>query len=228
MIIGNGLIANTFQEYKDDKNVLIFASGVSNSREDRKNEFIREYELIKQVIEAHPQKKFIYFSTVSVFDNSLVASSYIKHKLKIESYIKNNCKYFSVFRLPIIISRSKNPNTLINFFTNNILSGVKFKVYRNACRYFLSINDVLAICSYMINNYQDNFIKNIVIDNRISVQELVVILERILNKKALYELVDKGDCYFIENSVNKTLLNDIGIKQKDYIYSWLNHYYKSV
>ena len=33
MVIGNGLIAGQFNKYRDNDNVIIFASGVSNSKE---------------------------------------------------------------------------------------------------------------------------------------------------------------------------------------------------
>ena len=41
MVIGNGLIANQFKSYNNDENILIFASGVSNSSEVNDIEFIR-------------------------------------------------------------------------------------------------------------------------------------------------------------------------------------------
>ena len=33
MVIGNGMIANRFMNYKDEKDKIIFASGVSNSKD---------------------------------------------------------------------------------------------------------------------------------------------------------------------------------------------------
>ena len=33
MVIGNGMIANRFMSYKNDEDIIIFASGVSNSKD---------------------------------------------------------------------------------------------------------------------------------------------------------------------------------------------------
>jgi hypothetical protein len=33
MVIGNGMIANRFMSYKSDRDKIIFASGVSNSKD---------------------------------------------------------------------------------------------------------------------------------------------------------------------------------------------------
>jgi hypothetical protein len=49
MIIGSGFIANSFRKfYFDRKNILIFASGVSNSKEKKKKNFEREVNLLKK------------------------------------------------------------------------------------------------------------------------------------------------------------------------------------
>ena len=39
MVIGNGMIANAFKQYENDDEVIIFASGVSNSKENNDSEF---------------------------------------------------------------------------------------------------------------------------------------------------------------------------------------------
>ena len=45
MVIGNGLVASAFSKYKNDDDVIIFASGVSNSSTNKKEEFEREINL---------------------------------------------------------------------------------------------------------------------------------------------------------------------------------------
>lgn len=48
MIVGNGLVASAFLPYfAEDPEIMIFASGVSNSRETRKEEFVREEKLLR-------------------------------------------------------------------------------------------------------------------------------------------------------------------------------------
>jgi hypothetical protein len=58
MIIGNGLIAKSFKKEKNYfKNVIIFASGVSNSKNTNLKEFKREEKLVKKLLK---KKKKIY------------------------------------------------------------------------------------------------------------------------------------------------------------------------
>ena len=100
MIIGNGLIANGFDKYRYNDDVLIFASGVSNSMENNENEFNKEYELLKDSIDI--PSKLIYFSTCSIVDDSN-KSPYILHKIKMEKLIRENSNNYLIFRLPIVV-----------------------------------------------------------------------------------------------------------------------------
>lgn len=51
MIIGNGLLAKTFnKEKKFFKNTIIFASGLANSKNTNKKEFKREKKLLKKFL----------------------------------------------------------------------------------------------------------------------------------------------------------------------------------
>ena len=60
MIIGNGLIAKSFENYNLD--CIIFASGVSSSKEKSRDNFLREVNLLKETISNNPDKKIVYFS----------------------------------------------------------------------------------------------------------------------------------------------------------------------
>ena len=61
MILGNGLIAKVYKGFNFHKNILIFASGVSNSKEFRKKEFARERDLL---IENLDKKKKLFTSVL--------------------------------------------------------------------------------------------------------------------------------------------------------------------
>ena len=57
MVIGNGMIANRFMNrYRDDSNVIIFASGVSNSSEKFEDQYIREKVLIEKYLNEYSDK----------------------------------------------------------------------------------------------------------------------------------------------------------------------------
>ncbi len=57
MVIGNGLIGCIFSSFTKNDEIIIFASGVSNSKESNKNEFDREEKLLKTTISENPEKK---------------------------------------------------------------------------------------------------------------------------------------------------------------------------
>ena len=81
MVIGNGMIAKRFSSYGDDKDILVFASGVSNSSSTGDVEYTREEALLSKAIQDNPHKTILYFSTCSIYDPSLQESMYVKHKL---------------------------------------------------------------------------------------------------------------------------------------------------
>ena len=84
MIIGNGLVAKKFKHYK--RNVIIFASGVSNSLETNDIQFYKEKQLLEDTLKKHPDKLLIYFSSRNV---DLLNSPYYQHKLNMENLIKS-------------------------------------------------------------------------------------------------------------------------------------------
>ena len=102
MIVGKGLIASLFAE-DDRKDIIFFASGVSNSLEDRPEEFSREEKLIKKTIEENQDKTFVYFSTCSVYDSSKTVSDYVLYKLKMEQLVKNSCDKYLILRVSIAV-----------------------------------------------------------------------------------------------------------------------------
>lgn len=106
MIIGDGDIGSVL---KDREDFLFFASGVSNSQEDRISEFQREKELLDQYLDQQ-DKRLVYFSSLSIFYKD---SPYTRHKKRMESYVKMFPKH-SIIRIGNI-SWGKNPNTLINY-----------------------------------------------------------------------------------------------------------------
>jgi len=122
MVIGNGLLANAFKKYINNDNIIIFASGVSNSKEINETEFKRELELLKKILTISKGKKIIYFSTCSISYISLTDSKYINHKNNIEDFIKLNFDYYLILRLPNIVSNNKNLNTSFNFFKNKLIN----------------------------------------------------------------------------------------------------------
>ena len=211
MIVGNGLLAKAFEKYKNDDRILIFASGVSNSLEENKNLFLREENLLIENLKNNPSKKFIYFSTCSVYDGSLKESHYVKHKLKMESIIEAHHSNFLILRLSNIVGGIGNRNTLINFFITSILDESPIQIWRGAIRNLLDINDVLIIFELIKDRFHNEII-NVANTESYSVLNILTSVENHLSKKAITTYVDKGSSYTInlskiEKVVNKVIPN---------------------
>ena len=218
MIIGNGLLANTFKDYVDNDNIIIFASGVSNSKELNDTEFKREFELLKNTLIIGKTKKLIYFSTCSVSDISLSDSKYVKHKNNIEEFIKDNFEHYLIFRLPNIVSNNKNLNTSFNFFKNKLINNELIICDKYATRYFIDIDDLEQTLPTFIDGTEFiNQTINICFNNKETVNNFIIKMGNIINLTPKIKLIDKGVDYTIDNSIFINKLKEINyIIQEDY------------
>jgi nucleoside-diphosphate-sugar epimerase len=192
MVIGNGMLATAFKDYNTDENIVIFASGVSNSKANTNSEFDREYQLLKNTVDLYSDKILVYFSTVSMYDPDSCHSPYVKHKVKMEKYIHSASKQYYIFRISQIIGKANN-GTLINFLLDSIINDKEFELWTGVTRNLIAIADVVKIVSYFIDQrIHLNQIINIANVANIQVLAIVKILEKILGKKALYHLKNKG------------------------------------
>ena len=124
MIVGNGLIASSFKSYfEDDPSVIIFASGVSNSAELDCEAFLRERKMLEEALAL--DKYICYFSTCSVNDPELLNSPYVAHKKEMEAVVSAAGDY-AIFRLPQVVGKTPNPNTLTNYIYNQVTSEKNF------------------------------------------------------------------------------------------------------
>lgn len=132
MIIGNGDIASILPDRRD---LLFFASGVSNSQETKESEYQREKELLlRQPVTDH----IVYFSSLSIF---YANSRYTKHKREMEMIIKDRFPLYTIIRLGNI-TWGKNPHTLINHFKRQILKGEILKI-QPTYRYIIERDEFL-------------------------------------------------------------------------------------
>lgn len=227
MIVGSGMIAKAFKEYEKNQNILIFAKGVSNSLETRKEEFEREATLLHEAIQVHQDKTFVYFGTCSALDSCNNYNAYIQHKIKMENIIKKNCKNYFIFRLPQVVGKTTSP-TLVNFLSAQIKDGNHFYLWKNSKRNLIDVDDVFSIASYLINNdILKNQITNIASSNSISITSIVKKIEFILGKNANYTIEEKGSSYDIDISKVSKYLSIIKISfDGNYIDTILNKYVK--
>lgn len=195
MIIGNGMLAQAFSKYKDNSKVLILASGVSNSRETDTSAFNREQMLVDNAIATQENKLLVYFSTCSMYDPAAKNTPYVKHKLKMERLIENKSKHFLILRVSQILGKSKN-NTLVNYLYEHIKLGKHFHVWKNSNRNLIALPEVIKISQKLLKSEEHhNKIYHIANSLYIDILDLVDIFETVLEKKANYTMIEKGEKY---------------------------------
>lgn len=225
MIIGNGLIAQSFIRYfGDDPNVIVFASGVSNSREFRNEAFLRERRMLVEALSR--QQKLLYFSTCSIDDPELQNTPYVMHKKEMEALVCS-VRGCYVFRLPQIVGRTPNPNTLTNYLYRKIMSGDSFQVWRHAKRNLIDVDDVALIVSYLVRTSVVNRSAiNIASPFSITIPYLISVFESVLGKKANYVLIDAGGSYSIDSSLATEAASQLGINfDSTYVERLIRKYY---
>jgi len=201
MIIGNGLIANAFLDYSDSDNVIIFASGVSNSLETNEKEFELEKELIYKSLDKN--KTLVYFSSAICYDKN--KEKYIDHKREIEKLIRDKSENFIIIRLPQVIGNGGNKNTLINFLVNRIKNDEEINVYDGVKRSLIDVEDLKNIVDYLLKqrNYGLHSLNHIEL---ISIERLVILISKKLKKYPKIKLVPGEKLPKFDND---ELINDV-------------------
>ena len=132
MIIGSGDIASVLPE-RDD--LLFFASGVSNSREDRESEYNREEDLLlEQPREAH----LVYFSSLAALNG---IGRYFDHKRHMEALVQAEFRRYTIIRIGNI-AWGDNPHTLINHMRARVQRGEPLDI-QDVWRYVVDQDEFL-------------------------------------------------------------------------------------
>lgn len=135
-IIGKGDLATALIESGIDRDdITFFACGVSNSEEENEAEYEREINLLKTV---DTKKHLVYFSSLSIYYGS---GRYVKHKVFMEKFIRNNYERFTLVRIGNIMWGS-NPNTLINFFKRKVKNG-ELCLVQSVYRYLITKDEFI-------------------------------------------------------------------------------------
>lgn len=226
MIVGNGMIAKKFEKYAMNNDVVIFASGVSNSLEMRNSEYEREEMLLSETMEKNRDKILVYFSTCSMYDSHAKNSAYVVNKLKFENMIKSNMNRYLVVRVSQIIGNARN-STLVNFLVSKIMQGERFEIWKRSTRNLIDVDDVFSAVEYLIDKSGiTNEIIHIANHKMISAIELVCLLEKLLDKKASYIELDKGAEYLsIPDDITKYNLPITRKFDDCYLYQVLKKYF---
>lgn len=227
MIIGNGLIARALKSSSlNDNKLVLFASGVSNSLCEDEAEFKRESLLLTEIISQNSDAyKFVYFSTCSVHDESQKLSPYVIHKLRMEKEIIK-LPGGLVVRLPQVVGHSNNPHTLTNYFFNCIKNDKFLKIYKNAQRNLIDIDDIVKLLKCIIDSKWVGHTLNIANPNNSYPLDIVREFESILQKRAQYDLIDKGSWLKLDTSLVETFAPICGVNfGEGYLEQLLSKYY---
>jgi nucleoside-diphosphate-sugar epimerase len=227
MVIGNGMVAKSFAHYLERQDVVVFASGVSNSKLAIASEFQREKNLLQKALDENKGKKIIYFSTFNLYDPIEKNSAYCLHKLDMEEFLSINAPLYNIFRLGHVAGRSAKQYTILSFLSNAIEDGTSFKLWKHASRNIIDIDDINKICSYIIDNdLYLNQITNICNNKNTTIVEIVDILEAMLNKKGNYSVFEEGGCPDVDNTKIRLIATDLGVNFNDsYVKDVIVKYY---
>lgn len=209
MLIGNGLIARGFaSRYASDPRVTVFASGVSNSRECDTRQFEREYRLLVDAL-AGEAESFVYFSSCGVLSGE--TTPYMRHKRRMEELVRKRAGGM-VFRLPQVVGLTSNPTTLTNFLYARISRGEAFTVWKSARRSLIDVDDLVAICSSLIDEPPDANIVPVASGRSLHMLDLVSIFERVLGKRACYTVVEGGHDIVASGAICAARARRLGIR----------------
>ncbi len=219
------MLAKEFHSYINSDDIIIFASGVSNSKETDESEFKREKGLLEDTINANPLKKIIYFSTCSMYDNYFKHNKYTLHKLEMEAVIEKLATNYLIIRLPQVVG-ANNKHQLMGFLYDSIDNNKPFDLY-NIDRNIIDIFDIKKIVDFIVDNtlYSNKTI-NVANPENINVLDLVKKIEKMLNKKALYKLVALEGSFIIDTSEISFIIKELKLFNDRYTEQIIKSYYE--
>ena len=227
MVIGSGMIARRFGDFAGRGDVVIFASGVSNSKETRPEPFARERQLVEQTLEQITGSLFVYFSTASVDDPTERGSPYVTHKLQLEQLIGERATNYLLVRASNVVGGPGNPHTVLNFFVDRIRHNEPFTVWRYANRNLIDLDDVYQVVTRYIAD-PTTWNRTLLVANPHSVSPLTLVqaIEAHTGQRARYELVDKGVPFALSADLSDQLpAADSNWQPERYVARLLQKYY---
>lgn len=227
MVTGTGLIATTFKSYRDLPDILVFGSGVSNSKSSLPADFDRERQLLQTAIRTHPSAKIVYFSTSSINDPDIRDTPYIVHKMAMESLIKQAAASFTIFRLSNLAGSLGNPYTILNFFYQHISQGIPFDLWKNSERNIIDAEDVFSIADYILHHRLfENDTVNIANPHNYPVPYIVKSIEAFCHKKGVFTEREKGSTFEIDTTAIRGIITSLNLQFGDrYLLRLLEKYY---
>jgi len=227
MVSGTGMMAGVFSAYRESDRFLVFARGVSDSRCSDPAPFERERATLQAAIDEHPEKTVVYFSTLSLHDPEEREGRYVTHKLGMERLLFSLCPSAIVFRLPQLVGRTSNRQTLVPFLIGHISDGKEFSLWEHATRNILDAEDAYTVMDHLLRQYDGGHrLHEIASPVDTPVPDLVRMIEDHLGRKARYHLLPRGGACRMDHEGMQGLYRELGLLfGQDYIPRVLEKYY---
>lgn len=217
MILGKGLIGTALQAIDSD-DVLFCASGVSNLYGHIAEQRLREEQLLRGHIAQHPGKTVVYFSSYSISDaDDTKNTPYLLHKKSMEYLVKNCADNFLIVRTSNVVGKNGQPGNLTNFIYHHLMNDIPFDVWTNTSRNLVDVDHLAAMTDYYLKNHTANKTVFMVNPLDIPIEEVVLVFEKLLKKKAVYRLVDKGEYYLSDKTFAREAFAALRIDENDYV-----------
>lgn len=226
-VIGNGMIAQRFSTCVCQNDIVLFASGVSNSKENHPAPYIRERVLLESTLTKLSGQLFVYFSTASVNDPMEQNTPYVRHKLAIEQLISSQVPNYLIIRASNVVGGLGNRHTILNYFWEHIQQGKRFDVWQYATRNLIDLDDLYRAVEQAITcSSCQNQILTLVNPNSVKPLQIVRAIETYTGRRAIYERVDKGIPFNVHTHIGQLLDVAESYWQPDqYIHRLLQKYY---
>jgi dolichol-phosphate mannosyltransferase len=212
LVIGAGSIADRFCDFSNQEQFVIFAGTIEDSQISDIELINKEEKQIKDALMSFPDAVFVYFSSCSVNDPTLISTRYVQHKMEMESLVRNSRKSFYIFRLPSVVNGSSKENDLVSYFVRSIANQLPFELWSNTTRNIIDIDDVHEIVVYILkNSLFMNSVTEIVSPLEASLRDLVFEIEDVIGKKAIVSEVLKGATYRLDHSKIAEVVEQLGM-----------------
>lgn len=194
------MIARACAPLASRNDLLIFASGVSDSSEAGPEPYLRETALLNKYLHAAEGRTLIYFSTCSINDPEQRSRPYQQFKLRMEEHIITTAPHRAlIIRLPQVMGHPARSAQLGGALLHCLKAHTVFRVHIHACRYLFYAGDIpLAIECLSAGGGRTEVI-NAAHDNCCQMPEIIEIFHQLTGGGLQVQTIDKGHCYKIEN-----------------------------
>lgn len=222
MIIGDGLISNSFKNFNHD-DYIIFGSGVSNSKETNENEFEKEKILLLYHINNIKNKKLIYFNSIMTFTN--INTPYFNHKRDMVKLIKDKVINYKIYNIPQIFGSNGNNKNLINYFITCLKNKEKISIQKNTYRSIIDIDDIYNIVIRTLDLEYKEF--NISYIELLTVKQILETISNIYNISPIYVEIDDGVSINMNNDdIINSIIFELNINKNNYTEKTIKKYVK--